>query len=185
MTRTWTTDRLLLSQLTPADAPLVVDYGRRSREFHQPFEPIRAADFWEPTVVAERLASELQDALEDRSLTLYLREYGGGATILGRVVLLRIARGALQSCQVGYGLAPDATGKGYMAEALTKVVDIAFAELGLHRIEINILPENKRSIAVARRCGFTYEGVTRHAYRIAGRWRDHERFSRLAEEVVA
>lgn len=179
------TDRLLLRQLTPADAPLVVDYGRRSREFHRPFEPIRPVEFWDPSVVAERLGVELQDAHEDRSLTLYLTERGDGSPVVGRVVLLRIDRGALQSCQVGYGLAPDATGKGFMTEALAKVTDIAFAELGLHRIEINILPENTRSIAVARRCGFTHEGVTRHAYRIAGTWRDHERYSRLAEDVIA
>lgn len=184
MPRFWTTQRLLLRQIAPEDAHLVAEYGQRSKEFHQRWDPVRPADFWEPEVVAERLGRELEDAVSDRGLTLYLSQLGDTSRVIGRVVLLRIVRGSMQSCHVGYGLAPDVTGRGYMTEALGEAVRIAFAELGLHRIEVNILPENERSLAVAERVGFAREGITRDCYRIAGQWRDHVRLSVInAEEA--
>jgi len=180
--RFWTTERLLLRQLTPEDAHLVRDYGIRSREFHAPFEPARPHDFWELEPVANRLGTELQEAAEDRGLTLYLFLHDDPERVIGRIVLLRIVRGSMQSCHVGYGVAPDAEGHGYITEALGEVVRIAFGDLGLHRIEANILPRNERSINAAERSGFEREGVTRQCYRIAGQWEDHVRLSIINPE---
>lgn len=182
MPRFWTTERLLLRQLAPIDAPIVRDYGMRSREFHAPFDPHRPPGFWELGHVAERLGVELQDAAEDRGLTLYISLTDDPERIIGRVALLRIVRGSMQSCHVGYGLAPDAVGHGYMTEALGEAVRIAFEELGLHRIEANILPRNVRSINAAVRCGFEREGITRACYRIADRWEDHVRLAIVTTE---
>ncbi len=173
----------MLCQLAPDDATLVADYGRRSRELHAPWEPIRSSDFWDEPVVAQRLAGELEEAVTDRGLTLYLMPRGEQRRVIGRLVLLRIVRGSLQSCHLGYGLAPEAVGRGLMAEAVRAATRIAFEELALHRIEANIVPRNERSIALIERCGFTYEGVSRDCYRIAGRWEDHARYSLLAGDV--
>lgn len=175
----WESERLLLARLDAADAPRVVEYGLRSAEYHAPWDPIRPAGYWELSTAARRLQMEHIMAEEDRGLVLYLSLREEPGTIVGRVALNNIVRGAFHSATVGYGLAPDATGKGLMTEALGAAVEIAFDDLGLHRVEANVIPRNKRSLAVVERCGFEFEGVARSYLRIAGEWEDHARFSRV------
>jgi ribosomal-protein-alanine N-acetyltransferase len=135
-------------------------------------------------VVAGRLRFELQQAAEDRALTLYIFVREDPHRVVGRIALNNIVRGAMHGCTVGYGLAPDAVGYGYMTEALNEAVRIAFEDLGLHRVELNAIPRNARSIALAERCGFEREGVSRQMLRIAGVWEDHVRFVRLNDAWV-
>lgn len=93
-----------------------------------------------------------------------------------------MVHGAFCSTYLGYfGFTPFA-GQGYMTEGMALVLDIAFRKLGLHRVEVNIQPTNARSLALARRIGFTREGYSRRYVKIAGRWRDHERYAMLAED---
>jgi ribosomal-protein-alanine N-acetyltransferase len=58
----------------------------------------------------------------------------------------------------------------------------AFGDLGLHRVEANIQPANKRSIAFVRSLGFRHEGLARRYLKIGGRWCDHEHWALLKEE---
>jgi ribosomal-protein-alanine N-acetyltransferase len=58
----------------------------------------------------------------------------------------------------------------------------AFRELQLYRVEANIQPGNRASLALAQRCGFTKEGFSRRYLQVNGEWRDHERWALLAEE---
>lgn len=180
--RGWKTARLVLEQMGPDKAELVQDYGLRSRASHAPWDPIRPHDWWDLQVVSDRLAGELADAEQDRSLALYLTRAGASGRIIGRIALNNIVRGAFQSCVVGYGLAPDATGNGYMTEALDAAVSIAFGDLGLHRVEVSVIPRNEKSLAVVRRCGFTEEGLSPRYICIAGVWEDHVRFARIRED---
>jgi ribosomal-protein-alanine N-acetyltransferase len=178
---TWETDRLLLRQLGPGAAAAVRDYGLRSREFHAQWDPIRPPDYWELPVVAERLHCQLIEAELDRSLCTYLSAKSAPAHVIGALNLRNIVRSDLMSCVIGYGLAPEAVGNGFMSEAIDRIVTVAFDELGLHRLEINIIPRNARSIAVAERCGFAREGLSRRYLKIAGRWEDHVRYALLNE----
>jgi len=66
-----------------------------------------------------------------------------------------------------------------MTEALQLVLRFAFDELGLHRIEANIQPNNHASRNLVQRCGFTLEGESKDFLFISGRWRDHERWVRV------
>jgi [ribosomal protein S5]-alanine N-acetyltransferase len=93
-----------------------------------------------------------------------------------------IVRGAFRSTYLGYmGFLPHA-GNGYMTEGMALALDVAFRKLDLHRVEVNIQPTNMRSLALAKRIGFTREGYSRRYVKIAGRWRDHERYAMLAED---
>jgi ribosomal-protein-alanine N-acetyltransferase len=58
----------------------------------------------------------------------------------------------------------------------------AFGPLGLHRLEANIQPGNESSVALVKGAGFRLEGYSPRYLKIAGRWRDHERWAILAED---
>jgi ribosomal-protein-alanine N-acetyltransferase len=64
-----------------------------------------------------------------------------------------------------------------MSEALKLVVSYAFGELGLHRLEANVQPENAASIRLVQRSGFRNEGYSPHYLFIDGDWRGHERWA--------
>ncbi|MFC1745295.1 GNAT family N-acetyltransferase [Candidatus Riflebacteria bacterium] len=66
---------------------------------------------------------------------------------------------------------------GFMSVGLKKVSDHAFRKIGLHRLEANIQPANKRSIKLVERLGFYKEGLSKDYLKIGGRWRDHERWA--------
>ena len=68
-----------------------------------------------------------------------------------------------------------------MTEGMGLVLDYAFSELGLHRLEANIQPGNTASIALVRRCGFVREGFSEKYLKIGGEWRDHERWAIRAD----
>ena len=103
--------------------------------------------------------------------------------LVGVVNLSEIVRGGFLSAYLGYyGLAG---GGGGMTEAVGLVVAEAFGPLGLHRVEANIQPANARSRALVQRLGFRLEGLSPRYLRIAGDWRDHERWALLADAPVA
>jgi [ribosomal protein S5]-alanine N-acetyltransferase len=63
------------------------------------------------------------------------------------------------------------------------VLHYAFTRLKLHRLEANVQPENQKSKALIKRSGFRYEGFSPRYLKVGGKWRDHERWAILAEEV--
>jgi len=102
--------------------------------------------------------------------------------IVGQINLSQIFRKSFQNAYLGYQLFAGFTGNGHMTEAVSLILKFAFDELGLHRIEANVQPNNLPSIAVLRRCGFTKEGFSRRYLKIGGRWRDHERWAIIKED---
>jgi ribosomal-protein-alanine N-acetyltransferase len=96
-----------------------------------------------------------------------------------------IVRGAFNSAYLGYYAFVPHTGQGYMAEGVELALRAAFRTLKLHRVEVNVQPANRASIALVRRAGFVREGFSRRYVRIGGRWRDHVRFALLAEDWQA
>jgi ribosomal-protein-alanine N-acetyltransferase len=101
--------------------------------------------------------------------------------LAGVINLNEIVRGRFRSAYLGYyGFEPYA-GRGFMREGLALAISFAFTKLRLHRLEANIQPDNARSKALVKSLGFQMEGYSPRYLKIAGRWRDHERWAILAE----
>lgn len=104
--------------------------------------------------------------------------------LVGVININDVIRGAFQSASLGYYALVPYAGQGLMREGLLLVLKRAFGELKLHRLEANIQPENRASIALVQKCGFIREGLSRRMLKVRGRWRDHERWALLAEDFA-
>jgi ribosomal-protein-serine acetyltransferase len=89
---------------------------------------------------------------------------------------------ANRATSIGYWLSADAQGRGTMTEAVRALVDHAFGNWGLERVEIAAAVDNARSRAIPERLGFTPEGVRRRAERVGDRWVDHAVYAMLAAD---
>jgi ribosomal-protein-serine acetyltransferase len=90
---------------------------------------------------------------------------------------------ANRSAGIGYWLDAGQRGQGVMTAAVAALVDHAFEQWRLTRLEIRTDVENTRSRAVAERLGFRYEGTLRQAYRVADdRYSDDAVYSMLASD---
>jgi len=177
------TERLVLRSLEAGEAPALLEFRRRNRAFLAPWEPSRDEAFFELPSCAETIALERRELEEGRGLKLHFFEKGGpgpeagpGSRIAGYAGLSNIVYGPFLSCFLGYRLDAERLGRGYMAEALRAILELAFAEYGLHRIEANILPRNAASIRVVRALGFELEGSSPKYLKIDGRWEDHDHY---------
>ena len=102
--------------------------------------------------------------------------------IVGLLEFSEVVRGSFQNAYLGYWVGQPFARQGYMAEAMALGLRFAFGELRLHRVEANIQPANKPSLALAKRAGFRREGFSPRYLKIGGRWRDHERWAILADD---
>jgi len=167
------TKRVYLRPPTRADRDEFVALMRASRTFHTPWATAPTDE--------DRFAAYLADARRADFEAMLVCRHPDGA-ILGFFNLSQIVRRGLQSAYLGYAIGKPFAGQGYMKEGLELVLRHAFMTLRLHRVEANIQPGNKASLALARGAGFRREGFSPRYLKIGGRWRDHERWAILAEE---
>ena len=164
---------VVLSAPSASDAAQFIDAVRTSRSLHRPWLDL-------PDTPG-RYAAYLDRAGRGDQANYLIRHRACGG-LVGVVNVSNIVRGGLQSGYLGYGAFASHAGRGLMTEGLRAVLDAVFGELRLHRVEANIQPGNARSIALVRRLGFEKEGYSRRYLLIDGDWRDHERWTLLAED---
>ena len=158
-------------------APEMADRGallaavRASRALHRPW--IRAPS------TAAAFAAYLKKMSEAANHP-YLVCRSDTDQIAGVINLTNVVLGVFRSGYLGYYALCPHQGRGYMRAGLHAVVNHAFRTLKLHRLEANIQPENRASLALARSCGFRREGYSPRYLKIGGRWRDHERWAILS-----
>jgi len=105
-----------------------------------------------------------------------------GDVFVGELTLSSVVRGPFQNAVIGYWIDNAQAGNGYVPEAVAVALAFAFDDLGLHRIEIAIIPRNERSRRVVEKLNIRLEGVAEKFLQINGVWEDHARFAITAEE---
>jgi ribosomal-protein-alanine N-acetyltransferase len=108
----------------------------------------------------------------------------GRERVVGQLTIANIVRRAFCSGYAGYWIDSRVAGRGIMPTAMALAVDHAFSEGGLHRIEVNIRPENAASRRVVEKLGFRQEAYHHRYLHIDGEWRDHLGYALTTEDVL-
>jgi ribosomal-protein-alanine N-acetyltransferase len=108
--------------------------------------------------------------------------YHEPSRLIGEINLSSVQRGPFQSAYLGYWVDQALAGQGYIPEAAVVMLRFAFEVLGLHRVQVSIIPRNLPSRRVAEKLGLREEGVALRYLEINGIWEDHVRYAITAEE---
>ena len=153
--------RVILRELIAADEDEFLRLAQASVGLHHPWYTMPTT----PEAFQAYLTRLSRPATEARLVCV--RDSGAMA---GIIVIDSIIRGRFQSGTLSYGAFAPAAGRGYMSEGLGLVLRYAFGELRLHRLEANIQPANRASLALVRRQGFRKEGYSPDMLFIDGAW---------------
>ncbi len=121
--------------------------------------------------------------LDDQSGMPFVIEVQG--RVQGQLNVANVMYGSVSSAVLGYWVSPEVAGKGVMPISVALVTDYLMDQVGLHRVEINVRPENTASLRVIQKLGFRYEGLKQRYIHINGDWRDHYVFAITKEELPA
>jgi len=128
------------------------------------------------------LHSALKNAGRRGTMLPFMIVYGG--RLVGQMNVSNVVHGALRSCTVGYWVDEIVAGRGIAPTALALVIDHCFGAVGLHRVEVDIRPENIPSLRVVEKLGLRREGFYERFLDIDGAWRDHVAFAITFEETA-
>lgn len=175
--------RVVLRPLAASDYDDWREVRRRCADWLTPWEPVPGPGATDVLDNPKAFAARCGARERERQLGT---GYGFGIFVDGRfageINISNVVRGAMQSCTVGYWIDEAQAGKGYTPEAFVVVLRFAFEELGLHRVEIGVIPRNTASRRVAAKLGLREEGLAERFLQINGVWEDHIRYGITAEE---
>lgn len=103
--------------------------------------------------------------------------------IVGQVNAANILYGSVSSGSIGYWISQKYAGRSITPAAVALISDYMFNQMRLHRVEIDIRPENEASLRIVEKLGFRFEGVKQRYIHIDGDWRDHKIFALTREEA--
>jgi ribosomal-protein-alanine N-acetyltransferase len=149
-----------------------------------PWEPTRPQPWRVANDVSQypNLLRSLKRGIRSGDTLPWVITYEGA--FAGQITLSNVVRGAFCSASVGYWVDGRVAGRGIMPTALAMVVDHGFTATGLHRIEVNIRPENTASRRVVEKLGFREEALHARFLHIDGAWRDHVGYALTIEDVA-
>lgn len=166
------TERLELHLSNPEIVEEVTNYFIRNKEFLSDVEPIRPDEYYTPEFQKKILLSDFL-FLNNASCFKFWITKKGEKKVIGVLNFNGIIKGSFSSCFLSFRLDKDEVRNGYMTEAIKKGICIAFNDLGLHRIEANIMPKNKIALDLVEKLGFKNEGIGKKYLKIHGIWEDH------------
>jgi ribosomal-protein-alanine N-acetyltransferase len=162
---------MIIRPLTPEDAGELAALLVENRAFLAPFEPVRDEPFFTIGGQRERIENDGSEAF-----AIVVDE-----GIAGTVTMSNIVYGPFQSANLGYWVAERLSGRGLATRAVGDVLEIAFGEFGLHRLQAATLVENVPSQRVLEKNAFEPIGLARRYLQVAGEWCDHLLFQRTAD----
>ena len=157
-------DNIEIKILSSENAEELLAYYVRNRSFLSKYEPFRDESFYTIEIQRQSLIENYREFIK-----------GQGAHF-GIYKDNNMMQGVFRSAFIGYSIDEKFQGKGYMKEAVNLVLQYAYEEFGLHRIEATTLVDNERSQRVLEACGFTELGICKEYLLINGKWRDHKIF---------
>ena len=173
---------VLLRQLVDNDYEAWRTVRMRCRDWLVPWEPRPSGAIVPPDDWHNYRARLLTRQRESQQGTgygfgIFLEDY-----FIGEITISSIQRGPFQSGYIGYWVDREFAGRGMAPEATCVAIQFAFEVLGLHRIEIAIVPRNLASRRVAEKLMLRNEGTAVRFLEINGVWEDHVRYAITAEE---
>jgi ribosomal-protein-alanine N-acetyltransferase len=179
--RTPTGVGVLLRPLTVADGEAFASVRRANAAWLEEWDAT-SPDPDAPGRTFDELVEQYdRDARAGRALPFAVEVEG---RFVGQLSAGSIVLGSFRSCYIGYWVSRAVAGQMVIPTALALAGDYAMGQLGLHRLEVNIRPENSASLAVVRKLGFRREGLRPHYLHIAGAWRDHLSFALTTEDLA-
>ncbi|MCR9277415.1 MAG: GNAT family N-acetyltransferase [Pseudomonadaceae bacterium] len=161
-------DSIYIRDVLPSDESELIATNRASRALH--------AQWISPPVDRVGFQHYLDRIRRSDHIGKIIRRRADHA-LIGVVNINNIVRGSFLSASLGYYANAELNGRGYMRVGLKRVVEHAFIDLRLHRLEANIQSANLPSIALVKALGFQFEGISPAYLFIDGAWRDHERWT--------
>jgi len=158
-------------------APLAEAYST-NRRFLAPWEPVRDDAYFTAAGQHERIAKAQRELHAGTGYSCVIEH---DEQIVGMASLSGIARGPAQTANLGYWVAQAVNGRGFAIHAVRLILDVAFGELGLHRVQAGTLLHNVGSQRVLEHNRFGRIGVANSYLKIAGEWQDHLLFQRLTD----
>lgn len=178
----YVTKRLLLRPSHPSMARDTAGFYKDNKLFLLETEPAHDVAFFTVARQWQLLSAERKDAKKQLNARFWLQCRQTGVFV-GVVSLNNIVMGSFRSSFVSYKLGQNYTGKGFAREAMQKLIQIAFEDVGLHRLEANIMPRNISSMRLAQALGFKNEGLARKYLQINNKWEDHMHMVLLQEDM--
>lgn len=183
MKRLFATERLDAYIISRSLAGPYLAYEKRNRELFRPYSIMQKESYY--TLGSFQDVADRQFTLyeEHRMLPLLFFEKDKRKHVIALVSLNQLVWGPFRSGKLSYSVDGDKLRQGYGSEAVKGIIDYAFGELGLHRIEAHIQQNNGASLAFAEHIGFQAEGVAKGYLYRDGEWVDHLRLSLLNERL--
>ena len=170
------TERLLLRTMTMADVDEIFTY--QSREDVCRYLPFEPRDHAEVTAKVAQFSTALELTRDGDYWQLAIERDGH---VIGDLYFsIKSAKDA--TGEIGWTLHPDQFGNGYMTEAASALLDIAFGELALHRVFAQLDPRNGASAALCRRLGMREEAHFVEDLWLKGEWGDTAVYAVLGRE---
>ena len=154
---------------------------RQNREWLRPWDATLPPDSDEILPTWPQYIRRLDHQMRDRDGLTMLIEVNG--EVAGQVSVGAVEHGAMSQGILGYWIAERWGGLGVMSLAVATVIDMVLSDLGLHRLEVNVKPDNERSLKLCRNLGLRQEGYKRRYMSIAGKWADHVSFGVDQEDL--
>lgn len=155
----------------------------RNEEWLSPWEATSSQRWADRNAIAAwpPLLAALRKAARAGTMLPFVVTYG--SRLVGQMNVSNVVHGALRGCSVGYWIDSEVAGRGITPTALALVIDHCFTGVGLHRVQIDIRPENAASLRVVEKLGLRREGYFERFLDIDGAWRDHIAFAITVEEL--